>query len=163
MLGSYGVEAGDDQLRSNEQTGGQHEVAGDGNPQQLGGDGGAQVRLVAQHEVGLERADHVGHRRRHPACAAIGEVVRELHLGGAGGHHLQWRATLARRDRVVVRPRAGREGGEPGFLDLRDQTAGPCDRDVVAGLTSGACEREQGRQVTETSDERDEQAHGVAA
>ena len=94
---------------------------------------------------------------------ARGEVVRELHLGGAGGHHLQWRATLARRDRVVVRPRAGREGGEPGFLDLRDQTAGPCDRDVVAGLTSGACEREQGRQVTETSDERDEQAHGVAA
>ena len=159
MLGAYGVQLGRDQLGPDEEAGGEHEVGGDRHVVELGRDGRPEVGLVAQHEVGpvlLDSAD---------TAAAIRRAPREAKFAANSTSAARASVTSSGvRSRSAGAPAwcgAGlvANAGEAGRLDRRDEPARTRDEDLVARGLGCPRQREQGREVAEPADERDEDAH----
>lgn len=158
VLEAYGIQLRGDQIGTQQQAGGEHEVGRDGHAGHLCGDGRAEVGLVTQHEVRAEVLDDRRDGARHASGAPAGEVLRELHLARPGAHHRQ-RCRVPAHGRPVVGRVAGGVRREALVLDPRHQAAGPGDRDLVAGVPRGAGHGEERGEVPEPADEGAEEAH----
>jgi hypothetical protein len=154
VLGPHGLEDGRDQVRTRQRAGRQDHQRGARDTRDLGRDRGAEVGVLAHHDIGSPGTQVVADGRHVTPSALAREVLGELDLG-VERHDRSQRGEVedgrGRGSRL-----AGGQSLEALRLDPRHLVARPGDGHRVAGGRDRPGEGKQRLQVACPADEREE-------